>query len=132
VRARRLGGISTATLKPFHLVELPSCLDLISGVLSPHRQVHCVSSASIRACVPQSCNILLDFPAKVVFNLQGIEVGCQVEDLSLSQFANFDGVVEVVAGHYFGASRCTDTEECFKGAPHETVLGEVDSQDEDL
>ena len=54
-------------------------------------------SASVRARVPQSRNVLLHFPAQFVLYLQGVQVSCQVEDLSLGQFADFDGVVQVKA-----------------------------------
>jgi hypothetical protein len=75
-----------------------------------------VPSASIRAGIPQSGNILLHFPSQVIFNGHGVEMGGKVEDLGLSQFAHFDGVVEMEARHYFGAGCRTNAEKGLEGA----------------
>jgi hypothetical protein len=73
-----------------------------------------MSSASVRAHISQPRDILLHLPPQVVFDLHRVQVGCQVKDLSLGQFADFYGVMEVVTRHYFGASRCTDAKKCFE------------------
>lgn len=66
----------TYTIRSISLgpVELPCVLDLTPSILSSHRQVHCVSSASVGASISQPRDVLLYFPTEVVFDLQGIEV----------------------------------------------------------
>jgi len=56
-----------------------------------------VSSSSVCSCVSQPRNVLLYFPPKLIFDLHRVQMGSEVKDLGLSQFANFDGVVEMEA-----------------------------------
>jgi len=128
----RHGSKSTHCLQvPVHAIEPPSILYLTPGVLASDWQVHGVPSTSVGARVPQPLNVLLDLSAQVVFEFQGIQVRRKVEDLSLRQLADFHRTVEVEARHDTGARVSPDSEKRLEGPPDETVLGEVDSQNED-
>jgi len=116
---------------PIHPIELPSILDLAPGVLPSDWQVHGVPSTPIGARIPQALNVLLYLSAQVIFELQGIQMRREVEDLCLRQLADFHSTVEAEARHDTGACVRTNAEESLEGTPDETVFGEVDSQNED-
>ncbi|KAK3326556.1 methyltransferase domain-containing protein [Apodospora peruviana] len=64
---------------PLHLVEISRRRVLVPRPLSPHRQVHGVTSTTIRAHVAQAFDIFLKDLLGVVLNRHGRQLGCQGE-----------------------------------------------------
>jgi len=89
-------------------------------------------AAPVRPHVAQAPDVVHQLPAQVVLQRQRAELGGEVVNLPVAQRADARRRVDVEAGHQLRADGGPEAVEGGEGARDESLLGEVDAEDEDL
>lgn len=84
-------------------------------ILSPHRQSQGVSPSTVCSDILKPLDVVEDFSAEIVLDLHLRKSCGKVEDLLISQFPDFAGVMDVKARHETGGDAGTNAEERLEG-----------------